>query len=139
MWIYNLLHDALTSNILQSLQGDNERRVLKVLLDEQLWELIEKADLAAKYAHEYFQLVQNNASVGSRDPALEVQVLEHLASSEIPLMASEAGRILGLGNLVWKLKIVEEDFRNLHQNEERIQKLASVSTTGIGSVVFYIE
>lgn len=48
---------------------------------------------------------QNNASVGSRDPALEVQVLEHLASSEIPLMASEAGRILGLGNLVWKLKV----------------------------------
>lgn len=38
-------------------------------------------------------------------PALEVQVLEHLASSEIPLMASEASRILDLGNLAWKLKI----------------------------------
>ncbi|CEG74703.1 hypothetical protein RMATCC62417_09871 [Rhizopus microsporus] len=36
-------------------------------------------------------------------PALEVQV-EHLVSSEILLKASEAGGILDVGNLAWKLK-----------------------------------
>jgi hypothetical protein len=35
--------------------------------------------------------------------------------------------------------LFEEDFRNLHQNEEGTQKLTSVSITAIGSVVFYIE
>ncbi|CAO3694239.1 unnamed protein product [Rhizopus stolonifer] len=34
----------------------------------------------------------------------DVQVLEHLTSSEIPVNAADAGKMLDLGNLIWKLK-----------------------------------
>ncbi|KAI8094180.1 hypothetical protein BDF21DRAFT_408157 [Thamnidium elegans] len=34
----------------------------------------------------------------------EVQVMGHITSSEIPVNATDAGKVLDLGNLIWKLK-----------------------------------
>ncbi|ORE19634.1 hypothetical protein BCV71DRAFT_233917 [Rhizopus microsporus] len=48
---------TLTSNLVQNLQGGNERTNLKALSDDQLWALIDKCGVAAKYVYDYFQLI----------------------------------------------------------------------------------
>ncbi|KAI9336596.1 hypothetical protein BD770DRAFT_332074, partial [Pilaira anomala] len=70
-------HNTCTTQIIQSLQGvsivyritvsvltlkanliqGNERSILKALSSDQLWELIEKPDLTAKYVYDFFQLM----------------------------------------------------------------------------------
>ncbi|CAO3694236.1 unnamed protein product [Rhizopus stolonifer] len=54
-----MAHNTFTTKIIQSLQEGNERSILKALSNDQLWALIEKPDLTAKYVYDYFKLVHH--------------------------------------------------------------------------------
>ncbi|KAI8885577.1 hypothetical protein K501DRAFT_270678 [Backusella circina FSU 941] len=67
-------------------------------------------------------------------PSNDIQILEHVISSEIPLDHTEVGKIFDLGNFVWKLEVDPEvsERTNLSNFAEReIQKPAKGSKYGV--------